>query len=282
MSADYYGLRRPSPYLGVIQVVDVGDACAYSVDGRRWQIRGVNTTRRFWPPGEWQENEPPRQEDAPGDIVEALRHRPRPPFPLRDRYELWLLHKTTRLPLALLKTRRRARDLEAVSDPTWHSFVPEENGFTPGPVADVGSPPATRPLRRRDVLERQVNLAARPFPSAQWFQRHEDGSGTGGFGLRVNGDLVGRRLPCEAFPELLVDEHWDTRAECQLIMEYHDWHAPLLLVHQDLSQETRRRLERAAGRRPEKLLEVYSMLPRVMDREAMTVAMVSARLMRAL
>ena len=280
MSADYYGLRRPSPYLGVIQVVDVGDACAYSVDGRRWQIRGVNTTRRFWPPGEWREDEPPRRGGASGDIVEAMHQRPRPPFPLRDRYELWLLHRTTRLPLALLKTRRWARDLEAVSDPTWHSFVPEENGFTSGPAAaDAGS---ARPLRRRDVLERQVNLAARPFPGAQWFQRHEDGSGTGGFGLRVNGDLVGRRLPGAAFPELLVDEHWDTQAERQLIMEYHDWHAPLLLMHQGLSPQTRQRLERAAGRRPEKLLEVYSMLPQIMDREAMTVAMVSARLMRAL
>jgi len=27
----YYGVRRLGPYLGVIQVIDVGDACAYSL-----------------------------------------------------------------------------------------------------------------------------------------------------------------------------------------------------------------------------------------------------------
>jgi hypothetical protein len=281
--ADYYSLRRLSPYLGVIQVIDVGQSCAYSTDGRHWQVRSMNDYGRYRLTGVWADYEQGTQAQASGNLGEALRARPPIPFPGHDHYELWLLRKDTLLPLALLKTRRWEREMVKVDDPAWYPFLLDDNSFTAPSLVVKLAPqhPAARPARHRDVLERLVNMAARPLPVAQWFERHPDGGGTGHFGLRVDADLQGRTLPCEAFPELLVDERWDDAADATVIREYHDWNAAQLLAHQGLSEDTRRRLEQAACRQPEKLLDPYPMIPEILDEEAIKVALVSAKLIRA-
>ena len=91
---DCYGIRRVSPYLGVIQVIDVGDARAYSTDGLRWRFRALADEDRL-------------SGVLPGDgmpLSRAVRERPLLPFPMGDRFELWLLSKATGRPLALLRT----------------------------------------------------------------------------------------------------------------------------------------------------------------------------------
>lgn len=281
--AEYYSLRRLTPYLGVVQVIDVGNACAYSTTGKKWQVRSVNAYGRYRLTGIWDDYENDTQTLPPGDINAALRHHPEIPFPMRDHFELWLLRKDTLQPLALLKTRRWEREMSKVEDPTWFPFMLENNGF----VAECLKPleadrhPAAHPLRHRDVLERLVNGAARPLPVAQWFERQSDGSGIGHEGMRIDKGMVGRRLPREVFPELLVDEQWEKALDAALIVEYHNWNAAHLLAHQPLSHDTRRRLEQAAFRQPEKLLDTYSMIPEILDEDAMKVALVKARLVRA-
>ncbi len=281
--ADYYSLRRLTPYLGVVQVIDVGSACAYSTTGKKWQVRSVNAYGRYRLTGIWDDYENDTQALPPGDINAALRHRPEIPFPMRDHFELWLLRKDSQLPLALLKTRRWEREMSKVEDPTWFPFMLENNSF----VAECLKPleadrhPASHPLRHRDVLERLVNGAARPLPAAQWFERQPDGSGVGHDGMRLDAAMLSRRLPREAFPELLVDEHWDKAQDASLVAEYHDWNAAQLLAHQPLRRETRLRLERSACRQPEKLLDTYPMIPEIIDEEAVKVALVQGQLMRA-
>lgn len=273
MSVAYYALRRFCPYQGVIQVVDVGAARAYSTDGRHWTVRLQNPAdiRRT-----------AEQDVTADDLMQALNDRPPLPFPQQDRVELWLLDKRTRLPLALVKTRRSLTEIDEVKDPSWRPFL-TNSGFQCETLATAAETrrPAGPPPRAQDVLERQVNLAARPLPVLQWFERLADGSGIGHDGLRVDDTLRHRQLPREAFPELLVADRWEDATEQALVRDYHAWHAPLLLAHQNLSRPTRRWLEGAARRNPARLLDNYAMFPEVLDADAMQVALVSAKLIQA-
>jgi len=280
--AEYYSLRRLSPYLGVIQVIDAGTACAYSTTGKKWQVRSVNAYGRYRLTGIWDDYENDTQAVNSGDINAALRHHPEIPFPMRDHFELWLLRKETGLPLALLKTRRWEREMSKIEDPNWYPFLLENNSFVAQSLKPLEAQrhPSAHPLRHRDVLERLVNNAARPLPTAQWFERHHDGSGTGYGGLRVTAAQFGQTLPRTAFPELLVDERWDSAQDALLISEYHDWSAAQLLAHQPLTRATRLRLEQAACRQPEKLLDPYPMIPEIIDEDSMKIALVQARLMQ--
>ena len=279
MQAAYYALRRFCPYQGVIQVVDVGGARAYSTDGRHWTVRLQSPNARGLPA----ESADASQTTA-DDLMRALNDRPLLPFPQQDRVELWLLDKATRLPLALVKTRRSIDEIDAVKDPSWRPFLTATTGFQCAALAGDAAQRSARPVapaRAQDVLERQVNLAARPLPCLQWFQRLDDGSGLGHGGMRVDEHLLGRHLPVEAFPELLVGAAWDDPTTRALVQDYHAWHAPLLLAHQNLSRATRDWLERAAHRFPAKLLDNYAMFPEVLDKDAMQVALVSAKLIQS-
>ena len=59
------------------------------------------------------------------------------------------------------------------------------------------------------------------------------------------------------------------------------WNAALLLTHLDLSRTTRRRLEVAACRRPDKLSEVFRLITEFVGRPLLEIALVQARLMAA-
>ena len=279
MHAAYYALRRFSPYQGMVQVVDVGGARAYSTDGRHWTVRLQNPNAHD---GTAPSGITPT--DTADDLMKALNERPPLPFPQQDRIELWLLDKTSGLPLALVKTRRSLEEIDEVQDPSWRPFLSADSGFS---CATLEAHQKTRPgshlfvARAQDVLEREVNLAARPLPALQWFQRLDDGGGIGWDGLRVARHWAGRRLPREAFPELLVSDSWSDGTLCALVRDYHAWHAPLLLAHQNLSPATRGWLEAAAWRRPLRLLDNYAMFPEVLDHDAMQVALVSAKLMQS-
>ncbi|MGW8310045.1 MAG: hypothetical protein ACWGNB_03175 [Thiogranum sp.] len=282
----YYGVRRLGPYLGVIQVIDVGDACAYSTDGRTWRVRQQTASGLF----RWSVTRLATGEDAGGGrianadrLIDAFKRQPRVPFPIRDRFELWLLDNRTRCPLALLRTRYKATDMEPVTDPHWRPFLLTDTGFVSSTLTRHESehPRNGWPLPHRDQLESQVNVASRPMPAAQWFERLADGSGRGGKGLRLHDVEIGRMLDPEAFPELLISEDWQDDLQRGLVADYHDWYAASLLAHQNLTAATRERLERAACKRPQPLLATYPLIPEILDRESIDVALVSARLMNA-
>ncbi len=281
----YYGVRRLGPYLGVIQVIDVGDACAYSTNGRSWRIRQETASGRFrWGVAQLStENMDEVQIVGADKLVDALKQQPAVPFPLRDRFELWLLEHKTRLPLALLRTRYKATDIEQVNDPHWRPFLMTDTGFVSETLAEKekNDPRTGWPIPHRDQLESQINVASRPMPAAQWFERQDDGSGRGIDGLRLRDDESGRILSADKFPELLISENWGDGTHRGLVADYHDWYAASLLAHQNISAVTRQRLERAACKRPTSLLSNYPMIPEVIDREAIDVALVSAKLMNA-
>ncbi|HHJ17247.1 MAG TPA: hypothetical protein ENJ80_11170 [Gammaproteobacteria bacterium] len=281
----YYGVRRLGPYLGIIQVIDVGDACAYSTNGHSWRIRQQTSSGRFrWGIAQISAN---NMDDIcivnADNLVQALRDLPRVPFPVRDRFELWLLNHQSRKPLALLRTCYKPADMECVTDPHWRPFLRSDTRFVSMTLAELGKDKAARdlPILHRDRLESQVNEASRPFPVAQWFERLADGRGVGHAGLRLEPGDAGRILAADDFPELLVSEDWPDPVQAGVVTDYHDWYAASLLAHQNLSHTTRVRLERAACRRPQALLSSYPLIPKIIDQDAIDVALVSARLMNA-
>jgi hypothetical protein len=281
----YYGVRRLGPYLGVIQVIDVGDACAYSTNGHTWRIRQQTASGRLrWGVMQISDGNLDDVRIVNADnLVEALQNQPPVPFPIRDCFELWLLNNKTRKPLALLRTRYKALDMERVNDPHWRPFLMTDTQFVSPTLEKLEKEKNRRgwPIPHRDQLESQVNVASRPMPAAQWFERRTDGSGTGRQGLRISEEEIGRRLDTEDFPELLISENWEDDTKSGLVADYHDWYAASLLVHQNLSRTTRERLEQAACRRPQALLASYPLVPEIIDQDAIDVALVSARLMNA-
>lgn len=281
MSRTYYAMRRFCPYMGVIQVVDVGDARAFSTDGEHWQVRipsGGGPSTMLAALADMQHHDT-------GEIAElqqAIDQRPGMPFPLEDRFELWLLDKQEQLPLALLKSRRQQENIERDVDTNWQPFLLEERSF-PSAILEqeiASRNPKAWPVTHMDLLEKLVNQAARPLPAAQWFERGADGSGLGLEGVRLRDDLAGRRLERDGFPELLVREQWSAERDRQVVSDFHHWCAPMLLAHQDLTDTTRARLEAAACDRPALLMEHYGMYPDILDEEAIEVALVKGRLMQ--
>jgi hypothetical protein len=274
----YYSLRRLSPYQGTVQVVDLPGFRAMSPDGITWQVRVQSRYPRFAGRAVW-------RADGSGNLIEtdrmraffdAMRAAPPLPFPLADRQELWLLDGREQAPLALLASSLERAAPPPTLSPQWRAALAGDDSFV---SRTFSSGNTVSLIAHRELVSRCVQKAAGARLQAQWFVRAEDGSGTG---LGGSGDaLRGRRLVREAFPELLVSEHWETEAERGLLRDYHDWLAPGLLTHSNLTRGTRDRLEQAACRQAEKLYHLRQLLPEVLNPDLVKVAMVEAVMRRA-
>lgn len=281
MNAHYYSRRRLSPYRGTLHVIDAGALIACTDDGVHWRARRLREDSRLWPGRGWIDFHDVHDLGGAPELAAAFVERPALPFPPADHVELWLLNKESEMPLALLASRRDVAAVDAPGDCAFVSLPMEDRGFRAECLRgrDAARPARAWPLPHRDVLERQVNAAARPYAAAQWFVRQASGRGQGLGGPRVPDALRGRMLEPAVFPELLVDENWAGETERALVREYHGWVAARLLTHRALSKATRQRLEAGACRRPVELLEVFRLIPEFADRAALDLALVEARLM---
>ncbi len=280
----YYALRRVNPYRGVLQIVEVDDVIAQSHDGVTWHLRADDGYGWVRPTGIWVEGEGLKAGHAAhlGDMLPALEMRPPLPFPIFDTQELWLLDKETGLPLALLACDRASMPQREKPEAEWLPFVLSFTGFHSATLAERDKQDLHDPTRHRDVLARQVNHAARPYPAAQWFQRNPAGEGVGLAGLRLEPQWRDRQLAAADFPELLVRETWNSRLENSVIADYHAWLAPILLSWPRLSVATRARLELLACEKPRWLARVHRLLPSMVDAPRIQAALVAARLEEAL
>jgi hypothetical protein len=212
-------------------------------------------------------------------LLDLLETEPPLPFPLADNLELWLLDHAGQSPLALLQSAKGDSPPPDILDTVWH---PSLHGDTSFVAPSLTGPAASRnPWPHRDLLSRLVNRAAGPIPRAQWFLRDRSGNGLGLGGFRIDQALRGRRLGRPAFAELLLKEQWEQQADAELVRDFLDWQAPLLLTLADLGTTTRDRLERAACRRPMGLFKVRHLLPEVLNRELIQVPLVEAALTAA-
>jgi hypothetical protein len=145
------------------------------------------------------------------------------PFPLQDRYELWLLDTAFDLPLALIGSVCQRGDIDEAPPLRWRAGIHAEEHFRVLPALDEALR-GEKPARR---LERVVNGAAGPRLRAQWFYRSEKGCGQALVGIHTEPPLDGRVLPPEAFPEQQLRSHWPDETEQTLVRAYLDWQSPL-------------------------------------------------------
>ena len=291
-----YAERRLNPFLGVIQVIESDLGRAISTDGQNWEIQlyaarpvgwgSLGAARPFslYRHGVWSEAEglacfpsPPTVERelarvAGQGFIEAIRAaRGALPFPLRDRYERWLLDAgAEQRPLALLEAVTGAEPLAQGRAPKWRCTLGESQGLD----ADG-----------RAALEAQVWARAGQASRGQWFRREPDGSGMALAARavmpgQVNDALGGRCLEAEDFPELLLWEGWEEAEDRDRVGQYLAALAPRLLML-PLGAATRARLEQAAADQALAVDQFHRLYPQVEDAALLVRLRVEARLRRA-
>lgn len=284
MSSDiYYSLRSHSPYQGTIQVVELDGFRALSQDGITWRVSlrasgGQRAVHSTWRADRDQALE--TGQTLPG--FDTLCNHPPTPFSLVDTLELWLLDAKTLMPLALLRSLAPDREPPSAIDTDWIAgFRDDESFYAPSLAAVDGNRENRRShIAHTEVLTRCIRAEAGTTPHTQWFYRRADGGGIGDRGVNLDPGMEGRRLDAAAFPRLLLREHWDNGIHEKLVEEYHQWQAPYLLTHTNLSRDTRSWLERAACRQAERLYAMRRLLPVVLDRELIDTALVEATIRR--
>ncbi len=278
--ARYYSLRRLSPYQGTVQVVELPGFRAMTADGVTWTVQMPNEGSRYATHALW-------RPDGSGTLVEdqrtetplaALHARPAFPFPLADTLELWLLDARDSLPFAILASTLPRAAPPSVRHAVWQAALKGDDSFVAASYAALGV--VSGDESHRALLERRVRETAGTPPRAQWFQR-DAAVGTGLNGIGLDTAFVGRRLAGGQFPELLLREHGWNRGDAALARDYHDWLAPRLLTHANLTRATRDRLERAACRQAEAFYRLRHLMPEPVNPELVQVAMVEAVIRRA-
>ncbi len=265
----YYSLRQWSPYQGTVQIVEIRGFRAVSRDGQRWQVQVRNEGIRFFTYGTWSADGSGNliATDRTQAIVSALEGHPPLPFPAIDNLELWLLDQEQLLPLALLRSMPDTRRPFVSEDPRWQSALSINSSFVSPSILRRAEDSAAQHIPHQELLERFVSAAAGAFPSAQWFRRDAKGNGQG-LGIRNVADAIANRsLESEAFPPLLVREHWDDEMFEQLVDDYHSWQAPELLTHASLSSSVRDLLEHKASGSAERIYNLRNVLPKIINRE---------------
>jgi len=307
----FFSLRRLSPFRGTIQVVELPDARAFSLDGTGWtlQLRSQNpiretvwgnigpthSERRYFSYAQWtgggglarvpidpslgDQSEHP----ALAPLVATLENLAGLPFPPADPLELWLLDKDEGLPLALVQSATGTEPPLTRVSPGWRALPAEESDFySPRLMRQAPGDKATQDRRQhRARLEKVIGRTAGQPTRLQWFQRDAAGGGESRGGIRLDGTGKQKALQADAFPELLVRESWPQVQDRVLVGDYLGWQAPLLLLLPHLRHDTRERLEYAASRRATVLYQYRKLIPVIANKEIVQPALVEAVIRRS-
>lgn len=297
MQIECYAQRLLNPFRGVVHTIRYRSAEAVTTDGVEWDIYVANDALldglgragkraqisdiRY---GRWSaerglkrgplfpSDDFRRLEDMGAVVYEHLLQVHRDvPFPLLDRFELWLLDRDER-PLALLHSVRNDSETDTRPPLDWRAGIAAQEGFRSTAVAGLAESPAT-------YLTRHVNSLASGV--AQWFLRSDDGAGLGLHVLKGGAALRGRVLESEAFPPLFVATAGMDDTHAQLVADYHAWQAPWMLLLPHLDAGTRGRLEVFAWQQAERVEKHCRLYPAVVDRQALVAARVEAALVRS-
>lgn len=283
-AARRHAVRRLNPYAGVVQIVETDAGRALSGDALNWEIQLLADRPAGWGSlnrdrirqqhfryAAWSAEEglarfplPPGQdrralEASAARLLDALREH-RPPFPLEDRWERWLLDAGSGEPVALLSSVARRELIPPRGSAEWRAI-------SPGVAAQ---PPF-------EAVESLVRTRAGRPAQARWFERGIDG---GGICIDPGGGTADAALPASAFPELPLADRWTRPADEAIVADYLAALAPLLLML-PMSAATRERLEAAAEARPGLVERFHALYPAVIDAQRMNRLRVQARLMLA-
>lgn len=284
-----YSRRLLLPFVGVVQIAEMDQARALSLDGDYWSIQyklpvdpNQQTRTKRVDPGstytriigynyaavgtvkEGQLENHPVHPALDVDEVRSAGNRlfeavtaARLPFEAADRYEYWLLDARDETPLALLYTCVGEQERELTPPRAeWHPMPASELKVEPPePPQSFYVPPVNY------RLERMVEERAGTKPRAAWFERNDPKEGD--------------------FPPCLIREDWQNAKEQELCDRYIRRLAPRLLMLQGLSRPVRERLENAAREHVFEIERFHALYPEVVDHRLITAARVEARMRRA-
>lgn len=297
MTIQCYAQRLLNPFRGLMNVIEYQAAEAVSTDGLHWDIyvsnselvRDMKNRHRIQISdiryGSWSKqqglkrgpiypSEDFRILEQQGSVVleYLLAHHEDIPFPLMDRYELWLLGRDDQ-PMALLNSAIRERDMALDQLMDWRAGIECREAFHYPGIANLVEDETTN---SGTYLTRYINQLAKETPRAEWFYRHEDGSGTSQGGINLDNSNT-RTLSAAEFPDYVLRTSGHDTEHTALIHAFHDWLAPCLLLL-DLPGETRKQLEPLARKRALSVEKHHRFYPRIMDPAQINAACVEARL----
>ena len=303
-----YSVRRLNPFRGVIQIANIEECRAISIDGVHWEVQirarqpddlwggesQGEPVYRYIRFGTWSEKS--RLNRIPAhplldlkqmfikaeEVIELLvSEKSNLPFPLKDNFELWLLDGQQRMPLALLQSAVTADEMSLYTDHKWLAAEMDSHDF-PSPTADQEHPPHPKDTNPHPHLSALTNIIRdnAGHALAQWFERTTDGTG---HGIELLGfeELTGRVLTDNQFPELLIRPHRTDCYEEALIEDYFSWQSPILLTLQSLCDKTRSELELHATHHALRVNELWRLYPKTIDTNFINKARVEARIRTA-
>jgi hypothetical protein len=276
-----YSRKLLLPFVGVIQVAELGRVRALSLDGANWAIQyalsddathrtnkqTTESNSHFSLVATIQEGrlktkavhaylDPDAAHTAIEHLYEAVTTA-RIPFTGADRYEYWLLDDADGTPLALLQSAVDAEEMALPPPhPVWLAMPAAQLEIhAPEPAQAVYVPPIN--YRLQQLIETRAGAK----PRGAWFERPTPMT--------------------DDFPPCLIKDDWDNEAQQQLHDRYIQRLAPRLLMIDGLPESVRQRLEQAARDYVFDVERFYRLYPEVIDNSLLTSARVEAQLRRA-
>ncbi|NNJ93406.1 MAG: hypothetical protein HKP57_01500 [Halobacteria archaeon] len=296
-----YSQRMLNPFRGIVSYVSYRSADAVTADGSQWDIYvsnaalldGLETVRRPQISdiryGSWSARQGLKrgpllpsddflQMEAMGTLVyqHLLEIGEQVPFPLQDRYELWLLDADAR-PLALIDSALAASDIDTRQSLVWRPGQDCRRTFTSSVAEQLISEPE-RPGAMTDYLATYINSRTGDSAAAQLFERNADGSGSGLQVINLPDSLSHRSLPASEFPVHLLDMQRHDALHAHLVHDFICWQAPWQLSLPGMDAAERGEFEQHARVQPLKLAHLYRLYPEIIDRAVIDAARVEARL----
>lgn len=273
-----YSKKLLSPFVGMIQIAEMGRARAVSLDGENWAIQYALVEAKHKRPNddlglnyslvatveqdrlETQAVHPLLDPETVRFAIEQLFEAVtivRPPFSAGDRYEYWLLDSTDQRPLALLESCVDEQEMaQAPPRPVWHAMPASQLDVQPPePPQDAYVPPVNYRLQK--LIEERAGTK----PRAAWFERPTPAA--------------------DDFPPCLIREDWENDERQRLCDLYIQRLAPRLLMMQGLPKSVRLRLEQSARDYVFDVERFYPLYPEVINKSLLTAARVEARIRRA-
>jgi len=301
-----YSVRRLNPFQGTLQVAELGEARALSLDGVRWEIqircaqpehtwRSANqgeAVMRYLRFGAWSKETGVRRVplspildldlmlEASAAVTGQLAQGLDPlPFASADLHELWLLDGDG-LPFALLVSSVQAPSPSRAWREPWSAGARSDHSFQSRRLLARGLPArlGDDPRHHASLLERLVRDAAGRPARLAWFRRDRDGGGDEVAEPTGKTEAGLRRLGADHFPHLLFREDWPDSAESDLVGDYLYWCSPYLLKLPGLDDARRDRLEHAAKAHALKVESLHRLYPKILNPGLLKLIRVEARM----
>jgi len=295
MTIEYYSQRLLNPFRGVMNVIRYQSAEAVTTDGIHWEIYVSNDElRKGLDPhahvqtsdiryGHWSHegglkrgpifpsDDFKRMEDMGAVVYEALLHPQVPlPFPLRDRYELWLLDREQQ-PLCLLDSAVFKDDITLDIPLRWRAG---------NLCAELFRPEGLATEHAALTLNQHINALTTEPATARWFLREDDGSAHAVQAINLPASTA-CHLTADQFPLLFIREQHTDPAMSALVQAFLHWQAPWLLLLQNLSQPMRVELEQHARKQAMLVEQHFRLYPAVIDESFLRAARVEAMLRKS-